>query len=100
MFVAHISVEAKHFNRDEMIALARRLNKDFRREKLVSVVICDEYKTAKDHDIVYDLLRREPPPGLRGFYEIDRVSGKEGISFSTERGKPTGETYIDLTKMP
>ena len=93
-------MDSKHFNRDDMIALARRLNKDFRREQRVTFVICDEYETAKDPGVVYDLLRREPPPALRGFYEIDRVSGREGISFSTERGKPTSEIFVDLSKRP
>lgn len=96
----HISIAPKHFNRDDMIALAGRLNKDFSREQRVTVVICDEYETAKDPAIVYDLLRRSPPLALRGFYEIDRVGGKEGISFSTNRGNPLDEVDIDLSKKP
>lgn len=100
ILVLYISIKPKHFNRDDMIALAKRLNKDFRRELQLNVVICDEYETAKDPGIIYDLLRREPPLALRGFYELDRVSGKEGISFSTERGKPMDEVDIDLSKVP
>lgn len=94
--IIHISVDPKHFNRDDMIALARKLNKDFPREKQLTAAICDDYKTAKDPGIIYDLLRREPPPALRGFYDIDRVSGKEGIGFSTTRGKPLDEVSINF----
>ena len=100
MFVLHISVDPKYFTRDGMTALARRLNKEFPSEQLMTVVICDDYQTAKSCGIVYDLLRREPPPGLRGFYEIDRRNGKEGISFSTARGKPLNEIDIELGNQP
>jgi hypothetical protein len=96
----HISVEPKHFNRADMASLARRLNTDFRNEQELNVVICDEYKAAKSPGIIYDLLRREPPLALRGFYELDRAKGKEGISFSTERGKPLDEIDIDFSKEP
>lgn len=100
MLIVHISIDPKYFNREDMIALARQLNKDFSREKQLTAAICDEYKTAKSRGIIYDLLRREPPTALRGFYEIDRTTGKEGISFSTERGKPLDEVDIDLSKKP
>lgn len=98
--VLHISVEPKHFNRDDMTALAKQLGKNFPRELRLSVAICDEYKTAKDPGIIYDVLMRESPPALRGFYELDRVSGKEVISFSTERGKPNDEIVINLSETP
>lgn len=95
----HISIDPKHFNRNEMVALARQLNKDFLRAPRVTVVICDEYETAKYSGVVHDLLMGSPALALRGFYEINRVSGKEGISFSTERGKRLNEIEIDLVKM-
>lgn len=96
----HISIGPKYFNRADMIALAKHLNKDFQREKELDVVICDDYETAKSPGIIYDLLKREPPLALRGFYELDRGSSKEGISFSTERGKPLDEIDINLSSSP
>lgn len=98
ILVVHISIEPKHFNRTDMSALARRLNEDFSKEPQLNAVICDEFETAKEPGIIYDLLRREPPLALRGFYELDRASRKEGISFSTARGKPLDEVDIDLSK--
>ena len=94
----HISIDAKHFNRHDMTALARRLNKHFRRELRVTVVICDRYEAARRPDVIHDLSIGAPPTALRGFYEIDRVAGRDGICFSTERGKPLDEIDIDLSK--
>jgi hypothetical protein len=98
--VLHISIEPKHFNREDMTALAERLNIDFPREKRLTAAICDEYKVAKDPGIIYAVLMRERSPALRGFYELDRVSGKEVISFSPERGKPNVDIVISSSKIP
>jgi hypothetical protein len=98
--VLQISVDPKHFSRNDMTALAQRLSRAFPREQLMTIAICDDYETAKDCGLLYHMGRSERSPSLRGFYEIDRASGKEGISFSTARDKPLNEIDIDLGKKP
>jgi len=80
-----------------MTALAHRLNEDFCNEKQLTVAICDNYEAAKDTHLIHALLVHEPNPGLRGAYDINRVTGKESISFSTKRGKPLDEVRISLS---
>lgn len=94
ILLLQISIEPEHFNRSDMSELAHRLNKDFCNEKQLNVAICDDYRAAKDTYLIHDLLTHETNPGLRGFYDLNRVAGKEGISFSTERGKPLDEVTI------
>lgn len=99
ILVVQISINPDHFNREDMIALAQQLNKDFRREPKLNVAVCDEYQAAKSSGLINDLLMHRSPPALRAYYELDRVTGKEGISFSTARGKPLDEIDIDLSKL-
>ncbi len=93
-----ISVGAEYFDRKYMIALAERLNRDFCNEKQLAVAICDDYAEAKASDLIRDLIMHHPHPGLRGGYDLNRVEGTEGISFSTNRDKPLNEIEINLRK--
>src|ERR1044072_5553214 len=45
--LVQISIDPQHFNREDMMALARQLNRDLSREQIVVVVISDEYQAAK-----------------------------------------------------
>lgn len=100
MLIVQISVEPKYFNRVDIAALTRKLNKDFRDEQQLMVAICDDYITARRHGIIFDLMTEGRSLGFRGVYGIDRVKGEEGISFSTERGKSISEIDIDFSKEP
>jgi hypothetical protein len=94
--LVQISIAPEHFDRHDMITLAQRLKKDFRHEQHLIVAICDEYNVANNPDVMDTLLIPPISLALRGIYELDRVNDKEGINFSTERGKPLGEIDIDL----
>jgi hypothetical protein len=91
-----ISIEPESFVRDNMLALARKLNEAYSWEKRVLVIILDDY----------DAVRRSSPinnrelyeEAKRGYYYIDRTTGEEYIQFSTERGKPLDEVKINLGK--
>jgi len=96
VLLLQISVASDQFNRVDMIALGHRLNEDFCNEKQLAVAICDNYEAAKDSLLMHSLLVHEPNPGLRGGYDLNRVTGEEGISFSTERGKPLNEVTINF----
>ncbi len=62
------------------------------------MAICDDYAEAKASDLIRDLIMHHPHPGLRGGYDLNRVEGTEGISFSTNRDKPLNEIEINLRK--
>ena len=98
--LVQISVAPKYFNRQHMLALAQRLNKDFRSEQKLIVIVCDEYKAAKSPSLMDTLLIPPRSLALRGVYELERVSGKESIRFSTERDKPLDEVVADLSRTP
>jgi len=96
ILLLQISVKPARFNRSDMTALARQLNSDFRKEKNLNVAICDTFEAAKDTSLIYGLLTHQTHPVLRGFYDLNRVSGKEAISFSTQRGEPLDEVTINF----
>lgn len=96
ILLLQISIAPEHFNRRDMTALAHQLNQEFCKEKQLNVAICDDYRAAKDTYLISDLLRHEPSPALRGAYDLNRITGREGISFSTERGRPLNEMDIDF----
>lgn len=89
-----IGVNPRYFNREDMTAFARQLEKDFCQEQRIVAVILDDYRAAKHYapsiEITWPKLRE------RGFYELDRVTGKQQISFSLVLGNPKDEVKIDL----
>jgi len=93
-----ISVPAENFNRQDMTALAQQLKDRFCHEEHLNVALCDSHKAARDGLLIFNLLNHEADPALRGFYDLDRTSGKESIAFSTERGKSLNEIVIELGK--
>lgn len=97
ILLLQISVKPLNFNRDDMALLARQLNRDFCNVKHLNVAICDDYHAAKDPSLIVNLLRHEGDPALRGFYDLDRTTNKESISFSTKRNRPLNEVLINLS---
>jgi len=98
MLFMQISVDAKYFNREDMLALARALRDKYgkREEGGLNVAICDDYELAKSKDLAHMLLAHEPMVALRGFMDTNPPGLKAGIEFSTERGRPYNEISIDL----
>lgn len=90
-------VKPPHFNSEDMSAMGQRLNKEYCNEKKLTVLIFDDPRPIKDFVPVFDLRVEQPVVELRGFYILDRITGREVISFNTERGGP--RTEVDLTKL-
>src|ERR671938_547013 len=88
-----ISIEPQYFNRNDMTTFARQLNKVYCREQKISAIILDNRRAAKEwgpsstESIWFD-------KHVRGIYNLDRITGKEEVSFSTEPGKPIDEIKI------
>jgi hypothetical protein len=87
-----ISIDPSHFVREDMLALAERLNKDFCYERRLTAVILDDYYAAR-HPM---RNTKEYRDAERGKYYLNRNSGENYIKFSPERGKPWNEVAIDL----
>jgi hypothetical protein len=80
-----------------MILLAGELNERFHDEERISVWIFDAYRSARDfaphpHSPTYDRDNKS----FRGYYSLDRISGKEYIQFSSAPSKPRNEIEIRL----
>ena|SRR2546429_8986317 len=91
-----ISIEPKQFKKEQMIALARQLKKDFCKEIRFGVIIFDDYMAARY--VTYLSITKDLEKAQRGFYHIDRKKRSEYIQFSTARGKPLDEVRINLLK--
>lgn len=92
-----IVLNKNSFNKEYMLRLAQRIKTEYCREEIISVTIFDDYKAATSARVVAEhLAGTQIAPEIRGFYSLNRKTGEEGIEFSTERGKPTGEVEINL----
>jgi hypothetical protein len=88
----YISVDPSHFVREDMLALAERLNQDFCYEKQLTAILLDDYYAARHP------LRNTKAywDAERGTYYFDRKTGRQFIKFSTSRDKRKDEVEIDL----
>jgi hypothetical protein len=92
-----ISINPRHFNRKDMMALARQLNKDFSHESRVAIYIFDSYRSAQTFSIIsHSPTYNRDFKAFRGFYLLDRNMGKEYIEFSSARGRPRNEIRIEF----
>lgn len=82
-----VSVNPRHFNRDDMTALAAQLNREFAERTKLKVGLLDDADTARlfvEGRVNYPTYERAE----RGRYYLDRTACREYIQFSTQRGKP------------
>jgi hypothetical protein len=93
LFLA-VSIDARHFSRDEMVALARRIRQDFCHEQRLDVALLENYKAARAFVPTKEIEWSQKH--WRGDYFLDRESGEESISFSTAPGKPRSEVKVNL----
>ena len=92
-----IVVKDKYFNKDDMVQLTKIIKARYCNEEIISVVMFDDAKVAKQARAVIDQLAgNRKVPEIRGFYSMDRKTEKEIISFSTKRGNPADEISIQL----
>jgi hypothetical protein len=89
-----ISIDTHHFSRDEMVALAHRIKRDFCRERKLDIAILDSYKAARAFapTIEKEWFQKH----WRGDYFLDRDSGEERITFSTVPDRPRDEVIVNL----
>lgn len=94
LFLA-VGVNPRHFNRDDMTALARRLSRVYCREQRLDVTILDDRRAAREFAPTNETewFQRH----VRGYYELDRTTGKEEIRFTTDPGKPDDVIKISLS---
>lgn len=96
--VLYVSINPRHFNREDIVLLAGQLNRDFCKEPRLTALIFSDYRAAKS--LVFSI---EQPPthdrdkaALRGGYNLDRVARTESVSFSPDPSKPRDEIKINL----
>jgi len=96
--VAYISINSRHFNREDIVFLARQLKQDFAKEPRLTVLIFSDYNAAKS--LVFSVEQpstyERDKAALRGGYNLDRVAGTESVSFSADATRPHDEIRIDL----
>jgi hypothetical protein len=88
------SVNPKHFNRDDMTALAKELNKKFQEKSKLKVGLLDDENVAR----LFATGRAEYSTyeaSERGRYYLDRSVCREYVQFSSERGKPRQTVKLD-----
>lgn len=85
--VVVVSVNPKHFNRDDMMALAKELNRKFQEKSKLKIGLSDDENVAR----LFATGRAEYSTyeaSERGRYYLDRTACTEYIQFSRQRGKP------------
>ena len=98
MLIVQVSIQSKAFNRSDMIELVKELKARFPDQPKLFARVFDSYPSAKSfvphpHSRTYVRDNKS----LRGYYSLDRKSGKEYIQFSSAPGKPRDEVEIELT---
>ena len=92
-----VFVAPKYFTRDKMTEIVAKLKSEYCHEEHLSVVFFDDADVARISRVVVDkLVGNSKVPEIRGFYSLNRETGKESLSFSTKRGNATDEIQIDF----
>lgn len=90
-----ISLNKKYFNREDMVKLVKKLRADYCNFELVSVVLYDNHKNSRDPGNTYVMFRSNYKIiRMRGFYNLDRATGEEGLDFSLAPGNLTTEVQL------
>ena len=88
------SVNPKHFNRHDMTALAKELNRKFQEKSKLKVGLLDDENVAR----LFATGRAEYSTyeaSERGRYYLDRTACREYIQFSTQKGKQRQTVRLD-----
>jgi hypothetical protein len=82
-----LSVNPKHFNRVDMTALAKELNKKYQEKQKLKVGLLDNeniarfFASGRAEYSTYEAAER-------GRYYLDRTTCREYVQFSSQRGSP------------
>lgn len=99
--ILQISVKPKHFNKTDLLLLAKRLKEEYCKVTKLNVALFDSYKEAKGVALIHAWVTKSGKTGaLRGFYDLNRITHKESIMFATKRNSQLDEVVIDLSKTP
>jgi len=95
----NISIDPKHLNQEDMKALAQTLNKDFSKEKKLSVLIFNDYQSARSfvphpHSPTY----KRDLAAICGGYFLNRNSGEEYIYYVPDPSKPKEQIRIEISR--
>lgn len=88
------SVNPRHFNRQDMMALARELNRKYQEKAKLKVGLLDDENIAR----LFASGRAEYSTyetAERGRYYLDRNACREYVQFSTKRGRPRQKVKLD-----
>lgn len=92
-----VSVNPRHFNRDDMTALAAQLNREFADRTKLKVGLLDDADTARlfvEGRANYPTYERAE----RGRYYLDRSACREYIQFSTQREQPRRTIRLNCSR--
>ena len=87
--VVVVSINPDHFNRDDMTALAAKLNEEFAQKQKLKVGLLDDANAARLF-VTGRLERSDFNRAQKGLYYLDRTKCKESIQFLTGK-KPRNE---------
>lgn len=88
-----VTANPKHFNREDMTALAAQLNKEFAGEIRLKAAVFDDDNIPRLF-VTGGLELPEYEEARRGLYYLDRSKCREHIQFSTRSGRPKNEVTI------
>lgn len=94
---AIVSVDPQHFNDNDLILIAHRLNEIFVNENKIEVGLLDDEITARlfsEGKVNYATYEKAE----RGRYVLNRLNQKEYIEFSKERGGSKKRITIKISK--
>jgi hypothetical protein len=85
MSVVQISIDPKNLNRDDLLRLALKLQKDFCKEERLFAVLFDDAAYIKHNYVSDDAGFHQAEESKRGYYYVDRKTGEEYIEYCTVR---------------
>lgn len=99
--VLHLSIKTQYFNRDSLVALARRINQDFCNEPRIVAAIFNDHSAARDFTAVYEGSTFERHfPNWRASYRLDRTTGEESVILYAENKNIEDAIEVNLGSTP
>lgn len=97
--IIYVTVDPKNFNRQDMNAVASKLNREFGNQTRLKAAVFDD-------DFIPQLMVKggvqlsDFYKAQRGLYYLDRIKCREYIQFSTKKGRPRNEVTIKFKCSP
>lgn len=93
-----VSLKKENFKKAYLLNIVEKLRSKYCNYDWVSVVLFDNEKESRDPARSMDILvnSKQTIFLMRGFYNLDRTTGKEGLEYSIEPGGSTRQVEILL----